>query len=510
MYTSLEEAKINLHSNTNNVTFNYVSIPFTSIKDEDVIPNDKEINNYYKKHKYNYNQNASKDVSFVVYTVVPSEDDDKATKLEITELVEDFENSEEYDLMVRRNSDNTNSRFIFTNEDGLIDEKWRELFNAEIGSVIGPYLATSQVYRIAKLADVQNRADSVEARHILIKPNQNITLDSVNKKVEILKLAIEKGADFGSLAVDNSEDRGSAINGGELGWFKEGVMVNKFNEACFTSEIGDLKIVESQFGVHLIEITNISRKVKKVKIAYIDRLVEASTETYNNYYSQAAQFAGKILNDGIPFDTMVAKNNLVKRSDEKVSSQKLAIAGLPNSREMVRWMNESDVGSLSEVFQFDNSYVVAYLTNEYKDGVMPLEDIKEQINALVIKEKKAAKIISGITNTDLASIATSKSVNIVFDQIANFEDLNMLGIGYEPELLGGIFATDLGSTSMPISGNNAVYVVEVTSIDKEKTNLDFSEQKKQIQRKDESYANTASYSALKEAANVEDNRSDFY
>jgi len=511
MYVTDEEARIDFNSNSQNITFNYVAIPFTSIDDSDVEPTESELNTYYNNHKDDYTQEASKDVDFVVYSVVPSVEDDATTKAEITDLVADFETFEDYESMARRNSDNTNSRFIFTTEDGLQDKNWKALFNAKEGTVYGPYQASQGVYRIAKLADVQNRADSVEARHILIKPTQNMSMDSVNKKIDALKLAIEGGADFADLAQNNSEDKGSAIKGGDLGWFSEGAMVDEFNEACFTSNKGDISVVTSQFGVHLIEVTKTSRKVKKVKIAYIDRVVEPSTETFNTYYTKAAQFAGKILNEGIPFDSLIAENNLVKRSDSKVTSNKQAIVGLPNSREMVRWMNTNKTGSVSEVFQFDNSYVVAYLTKEYLEGTTELEDIKEQISALVIKEKKANKITESITEAnDLASIASSNSTIIVSAQKATMANLSVQGIGYEPELVGSIFGADVNSISGPIIGSNAVYFVEVTAIDDEKLEGNFSQQKTKILKQTSSAANGRSYNVLKETANVKDNRSDFY
>ena len=91
-------------------------------------------------------------------------------------------------------------------------------------------------------------------------------IDSVNKKVEALRLSIEKGADFGEVARKESEDKGSAIKGGDLGWFQEGVMVDEFNEACFTSKRLDLSVVTSEFGVHLIQVTKISKSVKKSKV----------------------------------------------------------------------------------------------------------------------------------------------------------------------------------------------------------------------------------------------------
>ena len=92
-----------------------------------------------------------------------------------------------------------------------------------------------------------------------------MSLDSVNVRINVIKAQVEGGVSFDVLAQQNSEDQGSAIKGGDLGWFSEGAMVDEFNEACFTSSRGDLSVVTSQFGVHLIEVTQISRKVKKAK-----------------------------------------------------------------------------------------------------------------------------------------------------------------------------------------------------------------------------------------------------
>ena len=511
MYTTSEEAKTQAKSNTKDVTFDYVKIPFTTINGSEFEPTDNELDKYYSNHKNEYEQEASKDVDFVVFSVVPSLEDDLKTKAEITELATDFESYDNYELMVRRNSDNLNSQFIYTTFDELQDSNFKGLFNAKKGTVTAPYLISSGTYRIAKHVEVEFRPDSVDARHILIKQSETMSLDSVNKKIDAIKLAVESGTDFALLAKQTSEDQGSAIKGGDLGWFSEGEMVVDFNEACFSSKKGDLSVVETQFGVHIIEVTKTSRSVKKVKIAYIDREVEPSTETFNSYEYQAVQFLDNIVNEGIHFDTLIAKNNLVKRSDKRVTTNKQNIAALPNSREMVRWMYAAEVNSVSEVFQFDNSYVVAIITKEYSKGPSELDEIKEQIMSLVIKEKKALKISKDIKGDDLASIANTYSTNVVNGTKVRFSDLSIEGIGYEPELIGGIFANKQGITSLPLVGRNAVYVVQITNINEVASNdQDLSLQRNSMNKQAASYANNASFNALKEAANVKDNRVDFY
>ena len=512
MFVSTKEAQNASDFTLRKRYFDYVSIPYSSIDNTIVEPTISELKSFYEENKSEYTQKQSKDVDFVVYSVVPSIEDDMQTKTELADLVSDFKSDIDYELMARRNSDNTNSRFVFSKSDELQDSKWVDLFNAKLGTVIGPYLTSKGVYRIAKLAEIQSRPDSVEARHILIAPNQNRTLDSVNQIINDLKLQIENGTNFGDLAVKYSEDPGSnsEILRGSLGWFSEGAMVNEFNEICFTANKEDLNIVNTQFGVHLIQVTKKSKSAKKVKIAYIDRIIEPSTETFNTYYSKAASFVGQVINDGISFDTLVEKNNLVKRSDSKVVPNKLSISGLPNSREMVRWINKSDLNAVSEVFQFDNSYVVATVKSVNEEGEIDFDDVKEQITTLVIKEKKGVKISKSILKgSSLAEIAKTNGTTIVSNQNATFSNDNLVSIGYEPELLGSIFGSTIGETSPPIIGRNAVYVIQVNSED-EAILGNNSQQKNQLENQEISNANRATINVLKDAADVKDYRVDFF
>ena len=207
---------------------------------------------------------------------------------------------------------------------------------------------------------------------------------------------------------------------------------------------------------------------------------------------------------------MVEKNNLVKRSDSKVVPNKLSISGLPNSREMVRWLNKSDLNAVSEVFQFDNSYVVATVKSVNEEGEIDFDDVKEQITTLVIKEKKGMKISQSIIKgSSLNEIAKINGTSIVSSQNATFSNDNLVSIGYEPELLGSIFGSKIGDISPPIIGRNAVYVIQVNSED-EAVPGNNSQQKKQLKNQEISNANRATINVLKDAADVKDYRVDFF
>jgi peptidyl-prolyl cis-trans isomerase D len=90
----------------------------------------------------------------------------------------------------------------------------------------------------------------------------------------------KSGKDFAELARTNSQDPGSAINGGDLGWFNEGMMVKPFNDACFEGNKGDLVKVESQFGWHIINIQDKGKPVSKYELAtYVKNVVYSQKRT---------------------------------------------------------------------------------------------------------------------------------------------------------------------------------------------------------------------------------------
>ena len=117
--------------------------------------------------------------------------------------------------------------------------------------------------------------DSVKARHILIKVQEGDTVAKAKAKVRIdsILAAVKKSKNFADLAKKLSEDEGSGKDGGDLGWFTTGKMVPKFQNACFNGKKGDLTVVFSKFGYHLIEIQDQGAITRKTELATIDRVV---------------------------------------------------------------------------------------------------------------------------------------------------------------------------------------------------------------------------------------------
>jgi peptidyl-prolyl cis-trans isomerase SurA len=116
-------------------------------------------------------------------------------------------------------------------------------------------------YHIVKLADKRSgekiMVEQHKVRHILIKPNALVSTQQANERLQQLKIRIEGGADFAQLARTNSDDRGTALKGGDLGWVSKGQMVAEFEEMMLQSPIGVIsQPFRSEFGLHILQVTD--------------------------------------------------------------------------------------------------------------------------------------------------------------------------------------------------------------------------------------------------------------
>jgi parvulin-like peptidyl-prolyl isomerase len=133
--------------------------------------------------------------------------------------------------------------------------------------------------------DIKASYEEVNARHILIKPED----DGDEAKTEALERAnqfceeLKAGADFAAMAKEYSADSGSKDSGGELGWFGRGKMVEPFETAAFAAKINEIVgPVESQFGYHIIQVTErkeaAGEEFEKAKSELRDKLLQEKSQ----------------------------------------------------------------------------------------------------------------------------------------------------------------------------------------------------------------------------------------
>ena len=511
--TSLEARK-RINWAGKSINFDYVVLPFSSVSDSAISVTEKDMTNYYMLHKSDYEQDEARDIRYVYFEVKPSEDDYKDAEKWINDIEQEFRETQETKQFINFQSDvpYNDKNYSYDSIPELFGEN---LFNAEPGTVYGPYFE-DDAYKLAKLAEINYLPDSVRARHILLRADQQ-NARQMFQLADSLEMLLKNGADFAGLAMSNSADA-SAQEGGDLGWFTENEMVNlkSLSDSCFFGKTGDIKVVTSPLGIHVIEILNQSGKVKKVQIGVLVRKVEPSEETDRLYYSKASEFAG-LNNTYDKFNKAAEKENLMIWHARDLTPLEKNISGLENPRSLVKWAYNAGEHAVSPVFKLGDKYIVAAIDDVREEGYAPLDDIRTEIELEVKKSKKAQQIVSNIKNSikdvhSLEELATVMDAKVQTATNVRFISRSFGTAGVEPNVIATAFAMEPDVLSDPVIGNNGVYVVSVSTINQpsEISETDIAREKKLMERNFGARVYYSAYEVMKEIAKIEDHRADFY
>ncbi len=499
------------------VDFSFILKNYSEVPDSSVNVTSSDITAYYDGHTENYRKAAERDIEYVTFDVNPSEDDRKQAEKWINNTRSEFVTATDPVQFINMTADTRHTGFYYPIS-GIPDSLKSFVKKENKKDVYGPYEENGTL-KIAKLLDVADRPDSVHVRHILLSQKQNITPEQLKYKADSLVKLIKSGIPFNALALANSEDQGSAQIGGDLGWIVEGKIVLPFNNACFTTKKGDITTVETNYGIHIIEIMDISKKVRKYDVGIIDRKILASSLTNQKIYSEASRFAGNI-DSYEKFNKAVADQKLVKKVANNIQPQQKTLPGLDKPRVLIMSLFQATEGKVvldqnqQAVFEIGDKYVVAVCTKANEDGIAPEKDVKDDIRYNILKEKKAELISSQLSNLKKESKSLDETASKVGTKVLeatqiNFRSYSIPGAGVEPALIGAATVAEQNIISGPVKGTNGVYLLNVNNVTTNK-----SEETKLV--KDRLLATFQmrgtyeAYEALKKKANVIDKRYKFY
>jgi peptidyl-prolyl cis-trans isomerase D len=497
-------------SRQKNLSIRFLAKRYNEMQDSEISFSDSDLKDYYNRNKKQFEQEESRKIDYVIFEVNPSQEDLALVEENINQLKIEFQNTQDDTTFLRAFSDG--GLQINTYGPNNIPFYAEPLMDAQPGTVTGP-VKENNIMRLAKLVSSRLSPDSVRARHILISIQEGDTARAM-AKADSLKRVIRAGKKFSDMAETHSEDFGSAQKGGDLEWFTEGVMVKPFNDAVFQGKKGDMPIVVSQFGVHLIEITDRSAESRRFEIALLEASVEPSNKTYNEVYVRASDLASKNRTYEA-FRQAIQERNINVQTAENVRPSDRTVPGINQSRELVRWAFRSDEGSVSNVLEFDNKFVVAAVVEAREDGVAPLERVRDRVEREVIKEKKAEKFTTDFN----AALAGANSIDDVANKLGratesadnvNFAAFSIPGMGREPAVLGTAFSIGKDVVSAPIKGETGVFVIKVTGVSEAAPINDYSFYVNQISSNLGNRVSFEVFEALKEKVGVTDNRYKFY
>ena len=510
----------------NFASISYVAVPYTVISDSAVKVTDADIKAYVDKNKNKYKQEGGRMISYVSFSAAANAEDSARILQSLKDLKPQFAADSNAKFFLGRNSSAIPLFDGYTPKSKITGNYKDSILSLGVGQVFGPYLE-GENYLLAKMISSKILPDSIKCRHILLgtinpQTQQPLLSDSVAHRIaDSIAVAIKGGANFDSLNEKYSTD--------EVAKKENGVMtfdITTIQGDGFAKEFGDFllndngetkKVVKTQFGWHYIEILDKKDFQPSYKIAYMAKEIVPSDETINAANTAAIKLSG-IAKDQKSFNDYAAKNGLNKVDVPNVVKENdYQLGGLQDARPVVKWAFGAKEGEVSEPFAVKDDYIVAIVDGKVKEGVLDVNTARPIVEGIIKNMKKADEIKKKLNNpATLEAAAASYNLQVLSsgeDSTLTFDAQIINGIGNEPKVAGAAFNKAYQSKPSPaFAGNTGVFVIKVNSVNSKPApssdilNLQKSEE---INRNIQS-ALGQSFNALKEIADIEDNRSKFF
>ncbi|MCK8480497.1 peptidylprolyl isomerase [Psychroserpens algicola] len=532
---TLNEAEVDYLLENSTRDLRYVQIPYSTIADSLVEVSKADIKAYINENKKKFEVEASRDIVYVEFKEAPSLKDEEDLKASFNAFIDGkvvFENGqndtikafaqvkaqnlEDYVNFRAGSDENYNDSFV--KKSALPAVAADTLFNLNVGAVYGPYKDNGMM-KLTKLVAETTVPDSAKVRHILIPHvgTNRAAADVTRTEAQAKQLADSVAtvvranpSKFPELVTALSSDVASVPNGGVYDFHPSTQMVKPFSDFEFQNKVGDIGVVKTQFGFHVIEILDQKGSSKAVKVATIARKIEPSTETIDNIFTEASKF--EIALGKGDFQDVAKERNLEVKPVNGIKILDENIPGLNSQRPIVRWAFEdgTKVGDYKRFTVPGGGYAVVQLVKSSKKGLMDPENASATALTEIRNKKKAEMIRAKITGTTIDEVSKNQNRPTGTAAAVNMKNPTISGAGLEPKVVGVAFSLNEGETSGLIDGNRGVFMVTVTKVE-DATKLDnYQAIANRLSTTRTSSAQTKVYNALKETADIEDNRARFY
>lgn len=510
VYTTKAEGKLAYKLEADKVDFDYVMVPFSSINDDQVKVTDAEIIDFMKKSPKKYKSDNTTSIDFVLFENKPSKEDELAMSSKINELKTKFDSVSNVGKFVNENSDIKFDSTYLAKKD-LPLEFQEQLFNLPAGSVFGPYVHNGHQCLSRMIGRKANA--TAKASHILLAykgaPQSAATRTKEEAQALANSLLAQAKANpdgFGMLAMTNSDDPGSKNNGGEYDNITPGQMVPQFNDYVFNNPVGSIGVVETDFGFHVIKV---SGKNDAVLMGTVAQKIQPSDATIDATYTKASQFESDAL-ENKDFAALAKKSGVEVVNANNIKAFDEYVQGLGSQREIVRWSfsSDTDINSVKR-FETTQGFVIAKLKDKNETGLLPIELAKQSVEPLLKNKKKAELIKKKMNGNTLESVAKSSGASVLPATGVSLKTPVIPNIGSEPKVVGKAFNLASGKTSEIIEGNSGMYMIKGKSVIKAADLPSYTTYINQDRTQNQSYSVSKAYTALKDKAEIKDNRGNF-
>ncbi|MEA4905524.1 MAG: peptidylprolyl isomerase [Petrimonas sp.] len=505
------EAKTAFDLLQQNADMAYVMKSYFSVPDSSVTVTDQEVKSFYDKNKSAFRMNVPlAKITYFTKEVVPSDADFAEVEAQANEAYQKLTEAANPAPIVADYSD-APFRDVYLSANALTEGQKSFVESASVSDIKGP-VREGDAFTIYKLLDKTVAPDSIHLRMMAIPDATMAGQDSlVTHFVDSIFNEIQSGRSFAEVA--NSLNPQS--NGGDVGWAREidlaqaGIDIVK---AAFSAPVGQafkMKIPGQQVVIQVEEKT---APVQKYKIATINMPVIVSEKTSNNVDNELNQFVSDP-NVSKNFNELATQKGYFVVPDARVSANDFSLMQIPGSRQVVTWaVNEKKMGTVRK-FDITNMRIIARIDHVYPAGTAPLSEVSSSIRSRLSNDKKAEKIIAGLTTENLGSLdayAAKMESKVDTVKFVNFTTRNITGLGFEPVLNAFSAYAPLNTLTPPTKGNMGVYVVNVLNRTQGTETYNAKAQKDQMQGSNAYMLQMQSIETLKNKLKVVDNRFVFF
>ena len=444
------------------------SVAYSTINDNQVTVDDKDIKAKYDSQKEMYKQYVeSRDIKYVDFQVLPSAADRTALQKTLTDAAQQLKDGADPAVVVRKAQSLVAYTGIAVTKKALPADISARLDSMAVGQTTDLFETTrDNTLNVVKLLSKTQLPDSVEYRQIQVGGE---TVEAARKTADSIYTALNAGAPFDSIAKKYGQE-------GKTQWITSAMYESSqtldadtkaYLQTLNTLGVNEIKNIEFAQGNIVLQVTARKAFVDKYDIAVVKHTIDFSKATYSTAYNKFSQFVSENQTlESMEQNAAKFGFNVSERKD--LFNSEHNVAGVRSTREAMKWIFDAKPGEVSPLYECgtnDHLLVVA-LTKVHPVGYRAFDDVKDDIKAEVVRDKKFEKIqqqLSGVSNINDAKakgarIDTVKQITFgapVYVQSTNAS---------EAALSGAIASTKSGQfNGSVVKGNGGAYVFQVTN-----------------------------------------------
>jgi peptidyl-prolyl cis-trans isomerase D len=442
------------------------SIPYSSINDNDIQVDEKDLKAKYEEEKEMFKQTVeTRDIKYVDFQVVASAADRQALMKTMTDASNKLQSGAVAAEVVRKAQSQFPYTGIAATKRAYPSDIAAKLDSMSVGQTTAPFETTGDnTLNVMKLISKTQMPDSIEYRQIQVS---GATLEAVRKTADSVYNALKAGADFEQLAQKYGQTADKQWLTSAM--YENSTTMDEDSKNYINSinglGVNEVKNLEFSQGNVILQVTARKAMVDKYDVAVIKHTIDFSKGTYSDAYNKFSQFVSenKTIED---MEKNCSKFGFDVKVRKDLFNSEHNVAGLRATRETMKWIFDAKAGQVSPLYECGNNdhLLVVALTKINPVGYRSLEGVKDMVKAEVVRDKKFEQIKQKLAGVADIAAAQAKGAKIdSVNQITFTAPVFVQATGAsEPALAGAVAAVKAGDFSKAVvKGNGGAYLFKV-------------------------------------------------